>query len=249
EEGYFFLEDRLKDMVNVGGLKVFPAEVENVILQHAAIADAAVYGVANALFGERVVAAVVLKEGQRASADSIRTMCRDRLAEYKVPDEVAFLEEIPRSPTGKVLKRILRQRHPANSIRTTFLPIGNDRSDAPRASAARDWIAQWLTDTLCIQRGEVDAEKSFFDYGLTSSQAMKLASDAGEWLGMSLGATIAWRFPTVDELARHLADPRSNPEGDESAPRAETGLDGFSIAEIAELLSAEIAASKQRKSR
>jgi len=107
-DGYFFVEDRLKDMVNVGGLKVYPAEVENVIHTHPAVVDVAVFGAADPLMGERVVAHVVLAPGSSATDDDIVAFCGEKLAKYKVPRDVRFVDSIPKSPTGKILKRILR---------------------------------------------------------------------------------------------------------------------------------------------
>lgn len=108
DEGYVFIVDRIKDMINVSGFKVWPAEVEQVLYRHAAVREAAVYGVGDPLTGEAVRAAVVLKDRTTATAEDIDAFCRERLAGYKVPGAVEFVADLPKSATGKVLKRVLR---------------------------------------------------------------------------------------------------------------------------------------------
>ena len=108
EEGYVFIVDRVKDMINVAGFKIWPAEIEQFLYTHPAIQELAVYGVPHAEKGEIVRAAIVLKQGAAATAEEITAFCRDNLANYKVPSQVDFIDELPKSATGKILKRILR---------------------------------------------------------------------------------------------------------------------------------------------
>jgi acyl-CoA synthetase (AMP-forming)/AMP-acid ligase II len=109
KDGYLFLHDRIKDMIISGGENIYPAEVENVLMQHPALADGAVIGVPDETWGEAVKACVVLKPGVKASAAEIIEFMRSRIAHYKCPKTVDFLEAIPRNPTGKILKRVLRE--------------------------------------------------------------------------------------------------------------------------------------------
>lgn len=109
EDGYFYIVDRLKDMVNVSGMKVYPAEVENVIYQHSAVAEAAVYGAPDPITEERVEAAIVLKNGHDAPKREILALCREQMASFKVPTEIVFVDSLPKSATGKILKRVLRE--------------------------------------------------------------------------------------------------------------------------------------------
>ncbi|MCC5859430.1 MAG: acyl--CoA ligase [Ectothiorhodospiraceae bacterium] len=110
KEGYVRVFDRLKDMINRGGYKVFSAEVENVLSYHPAVAECAVVARPDPVLGEKVQAFVTLKEGSAATEQEIRDYCAQRLADYQVPDFVAFLEEsLPRNPNGKVVKRDLRE--------------------------------------------------------------------------------------------------------------------------------------------
>jgi acyl-CoA synthetase (AMP-forming)/AMP-acid ligase II len=108
-DGYLFLHDRIKDLIVSGGENIYPAEVENVLMQHPAIADGAVIGIPDDQWGEQVKAIVVLKPGQAASADDIIAFMRERIAHFKCPRTVDFVEAIPRNPSGKILKRVLRE--------------------------------------------------------------------------------------------------------------------------------------------
>ena len=108
EEGYVFIVDRVKDMINVSGFKVWPAEVEQMLYRHPAIKEIAVYGVPDPLKGETVKAAIVLKDGASATEQEIIAHCREKLAVYKAPEKVDFVKELPKSATGKILKRLLR---------------------------------------------------------------------------------------------------------------------------------------------
>jgi len=95
-------------MINVSGFKVFPREVEEVLFLHPAVKEAAVLGRPDPVRGEAVKAFVVLKEGQSADPESLRALCRERIASYKVPEEIEFIGALPKSPTGKILKKDLR---------------------------------------------------------------------------------------------------------------------------------------------
>ncbi|HEX8975372.1 MAG TPA: AMP-binding protein, partial [Solirubrobacteraceae bacterium] len=109
-EGYLFLHDRLKDMIVSGGENVFPGEIEELLAGHEAIEEAAAFGVDDEKFGQRLKAFVVLRKGQELSEDDVKAYVKENLANYKVPREVVFIDELPRNPTGKVLKRELKEQ-------------------------------------------------------------------------------------------------------------------------------------------
>jgi fatty-acyl-CoA synthase len=113
-DGRLWVDGRDDDMVVSGAENVFPREVEELLGTHPAVDEASVIGVPDAQFGQRLAAFVVLGPGQQLSADQVREYVRANLARFKVPRDVAFLEELPRNPTGKVLKRTLRERHAEN---------------------------------------------------------------------------------------------------------------------------------------
>jgi len=107
--GYFFILDRLKDMIVTGGENVYSGEVEAVIYTHPAVCEVAVFGIPDPKWGEIVKAYVVLKPGKTLTADGLIAYCRRSLANYKVPRSIQFSDtELPKSGSGKILKRILR---------------------------------------------------------------------------------------------------------------------------------------------
>jgi acyl-CoA synthetase (AMP-forming)/AMP-acid ligase II len=107
-DGLLYIVDRVKDMIVSGGENVYSAEVEQVIQKHPAVAMSAVVGAPDDRWGERVTAIVVLKPGSTATAEDIQKHCRSLIAGFKVPKEITFAEALPISPTGKILKRVLR---------------------------------------------------------------------------------------------------------------------------------------------
>ena len=111
DEGFLFMSDRKIDMIISGGVNIYPAEIEGVLVTHPAVADAAVFGIPNEEFGEEVKTAVELCDGFEASpalAEALVAHCREHLAGYKVPRSVDFETALPRHPTGKLYKRLLR---------------------------------------------------------------------------------------------------------------------------------------------
>jgi fatty-acyl-CoA synthase len=122
ENGLLFVEGRDDDMIVSGGENVFPAEVEDLLSDHPALLEAAVIGVDDEAFGQRLKAFVVRNDGQNLSEDEAKAYVKDHLARHKVPREVVFLDEIPRNPTGKVLKRVLREMDENDSPEGTLRP-------------------------------------------------------------------------------------------------------------------------------
>ena len=108
EDGFYFIVDRAKDLVIRGGYNVYPREIEEVLYAHPAILEAAVIGKPDERLGEEVVAVVALREGASVSAEEIIAHCRERLAAYKYPREIRFMAELPKGPSGKILKAALR---------------------------------------------------------------------------------------------------------------------------------------------
>lgn len=109
QDGYLYIRDRIKDMVISGGENIYPIEIENVLATHPAVADCAVIGIADATWGEAVQACIVLRPGAAVTEAEIMDFCRERIARYKCPRHVVFMDALPRNPSGKVLKRLLRE--------------------------------------------------------------------------------------------------------------------------------------------
>jgi long-chain acyl-CoA synthetase len=108
-EGFVFLHDRVKDMIVTGGENVYPAEVENALMKSPLVADVAVIGVPDERWGEAVKAIVVLAEGAAATEAELIAFAREHLAGFKLPKSVDVAESLPRNPSGKLLKRELRE--------------------------------------------------------------------------------------------------------------------------------------------
>ena len=109
EDGWLFIIDRVKDMINSSGYKVWPREVEDVLYRHPAVMEAAVVGAPDEYRGETVAAFVSIKDGQQASEDELIAYCRERLAAYKAPHTVTFIDEVPKNASGKILRREVRR--------------------------------------------------------------------------------------------------------------------------------------------
>ncbi|MGI9429511.1 MAG: AMP-binding protein [Bythopirellula sp.] len=206
ERGLFFVVDRVKDMIVVGGLKVYPAEVERVLLDHGAVAQAAVVGHADQVFGEKVIAFLVLSDSQQALDESLeaelRQICRENLAGYKVPQRFVQLEQLPMNPSGKVLKKDLRSQEVSTSELTAdaanqsslLEPAANElllSQGAPRtptlwndlrqsyAGNRLEIATQFLSELVSFLTGEPVnplPESRFLELGLDSLMIVALSS-------------------------------------------------------------------------
>ena len=105
DDGYFFIVDRKKELIIRGGYNVYPREIEEVLYEHPAVQEAAVIGVEDEKMGEEVGAAVVLKKGENVSESDLRSFVKDQVASYKYPRKIWFTDDLPKGPTGKILKR------------------------------------------------------------------------------------------------------------------------------------------------
>jgi long-chain acyl-CoA synthetase len=275
EEGYFFIDDRVKDMVNIGGFKVYPAEVENVIYKHPAVGEVAVYGVPDAVMGEQVMASVVLKSDHSASAETILAICRDHLADYKIPCAVAFVDSIPKNPTGKVLKRVLRQQHALSSLTVTaispetFLQQRLQQTAAPplqpriTTELIQQWLRNWMASHLKVEPQSIGHDASFHSFGLESLSMVRMMQELCAWLNHFAPLTIAWNYPTIDSLSHELAkrvddralnplnefDPQQlNQEATDPLREPAAALSDLSDDEVANLLKTEIDAARRRES-
>jgi long-chain acyl-CoA synthetase len=137
EDGYLFLTDRIKDMIVSGGENVYPIEVEEALAHHPDVVDVAVIGVPDARWVEAVKALVVRRPGSQPTADELIAFARERLAGYKLPRSVEFVEQLPRTPSGKVLKRELRARYRIFPASSDVRPPADGRDVADDSERAR----------------------------------------------------------------------------------------------------------------
>jgi long-chain acyl-CoA synthetase len=105
EDGYYFIVDRIKDLIIRGGYNVYPREIEEALYEHPAVLEVAVIGIPDDSLGEEVGAAVAFKPGAEATPEQLRDFAKERVAAYKYPRQVWIVDELPKGPTGKILKR------------------------------------------------------------------------------------------------------------------------------------------------
>lgn len=206
-DGYLFITDRLKDMINCGGMKVYPAEVEGVLYRHPAVGEAAVVGVPDETMGEVVHAQVAPRRGATIDAGELRAFVAEHLAGYKRPTLIRVVEALPKGRTGKILRRAVRERERAL--------IAEAAASAPARRwtrrALRDWIVGWLRSELA-DAGRVAPDRSFVDAGVDSLLAVRKAEALSALLGRPVPATVTWLYPTPDALAAYLVDGAAPPE-------------------------------------
>ena len=111
EQGYLFLMDRSKDMIISGGENIYPREVEEVIIQHSAVREVAVIGVPDARWGEAIKAVIVIQPGKEVSEQELIKFCKKRIASYKKPKSIEFIDELPKNNNGKIVKQELRETY------------------------------------------------------------------------------------------------------------------------------------------
>ncbi|GGC48567.1 AMP-binding protein [Chelatococcus reniformis] len=195
-DGYLSIEDRLTDLIIVGGRNVYPAEVENVLYGHPGVAEAAVFGVPDPFLGEEVWATVVLHPSHPQAPEELEALCRASIAAYKVPSVIAFADRLPRNPTGKILKRELRA--------AAHRPVARPVTTAPTAAETQAWVARWLERRLNLGAGTVEGGRSFAEYGLDSILGVALARELGDHLRCGLEPTLVWETATLAALVQHL---------------------------------------------
>lgn len=233
--GYFYIVDRVKDMITVGGLKVYPAEVERVLLDHPAIAQTAVVGFPDEVSGEQVAAFVVLADHAQESPEQIaeiRQYAKEHLALYKVPRHVKSIMELPRNSSGKILKTELRKlawptqsRESNLDVRKLKLPVPSDakivdqRSTLPPLrdqlvashAASRNGLAiSYVTNLVQSILGSAkvpDQNMRFLDAGLDSLMIVELSSQIQSEVGehQEIPPTLVFDHPRISDLGKFLA--------------------------------------------
>ncbi len=219
-EGYYHLVDRSKDMVNVGGLKVYPSEVEHVLCQHPAVCEAAVYGTHEILLGEQVRASVVLQPNQKIDAKALIDFCNQRLAPFKVPSTVDFVDQIPKSRSGKILRRLLRDRWqsmpPLPSTGTT--PLRRQWHETV-LDARKDFLQNHVRTLVLDLLGVTPEEHTpFSSLPMDSLQSIQLSSRLSATLGMTLPPTMAFTYNTLAKITAFLGARLDTDDADPSHP-------------------------------
>ncbi len=191
---YLFITGRIKEIINRGGEKIAPREIDEVIMEHAAVDHAVAFGVPHPTLGEDVAVAVVLRKGAAPTEQEIRDLAFARLAPHKVPSRVLFVDRIPKGPTGK-LQRVGLSEKLAAHLKTEFVP--------PHGPAEERLAGLWA-EVLRIERvGSLD---NFFMLGGDSLQAARLAARIRDTFGVQLPVNALFRKPTLAAQAAQIED-------------------------------------------
>jgi amino acid adenylation domain-containing protein len=211
-EGYLFLTGRLKEIINRGGEKISPREVDEALQGHPAVAQAVAFAVPDPRLGEQVAAAVVLREHAAATEREIREFAAGRLADFKVPRRVLVVEELPKGPTGKVQRLGLAEKLGL----TAFDEAGPEAQAA--FVAARTPVEERLVDIWgeVLGLGQVGVHDNFFQLGGDSILATQVISRVRAALKVELSLLRFFEAPTLADLARSIESP------DRSAQEFET---------------------------
>jgi acyl-CoA synthetase (AMP-forming)/AMP-acid ligase II len=194
DDGYLFLSGRVREMVNRGGEKIAPQEIDDVLLQHPAVAEAAAFAVPHATLGEDVAAAVVLQPQAVAEPKDIRLFAIGRIADFKIPRQVFIVSEIPKGPTGKVQRIGLAAKLGlANSTGQEFV--------APR-TPLETALANYWAELLQVER--IGIYDDFFGSGGDSLLATRVLSHVFEIAQIELGVAQFFEAPTIAEVAHRL---------------------------------------------
>lgn len=224
EAGYFYIVDRVKDMISIGGLKVYPAEVERVLLDHSGVAQAAVVGFSSTVLGEEVAAFIVAEESAQPSLVSdLKGFCRQHLANYKAPKHIFLVDELPRNPSGKVLKTELRSRQQTLLSQTSAADNETEQRSrihqrqlfkllqsvyaTERQRTANEYL-QTVISAITGDDEKLDVDRRLLESGLDSLMLVELSHQLQLEVGgaADVSATVIFDYPTISELSGFLID-------------------------------------------
>jgi acyl-CoA synthetase (AMP-forming)/AMP-acid ligase II/acyl carrier protein len=195
-DGYLFLVGRIREIINRGGEKVAPQEVDEVLLDHPAVAEAVTFAVPHASLGEDIASAVVLRPHSLATPKDIRQFASGRMAEFKVPRQVLILPELPKGPTGK-LKRVGL----AAKLGLVNGGVMSRTVLAPRTPLEKELAGIWAS---ILQIEEVSIDDDFFALGGDSLLAVHVLSRIRDVMHLEVEVSRFFEAPTIAEIARHL---------------------------------------------
>ena len=238
-DGYLFISGRLKEIVNRGGEKISPREIDDALLEHPDVAQATCFAVPHASLGEDLVAAVVPKSGRDPDEGALREFLFSRLAEFKVPSQIVFVDAIPKGPTGKIQRTSLHDKL-GHMLAARFV--------APRTDTERLVEAIFREILKCDALG---AEANFFAAGGDSLRGTQVIGRLSQRLSLNLPITTIFRHPTIAALA--VAVDKASRAAVERAVSLSAEIDALSDDEVARLLeqlergdAAQVSASSTR---
>jgi acyl-CoA synthetase (AMP-forming)/AMP-acid ligase II/acyl carrier protein len=200
DDGYLFITGRIKEIINRGGEKISPREIDEVLLDHPAVAQAVAFAAPHPTLGEDIAAAVVLRSGHTTSENELRTYASTRLAHFKVPRHVLFVPEIPKGPTGKLQRVGLAKRlgingvASASPVKAAFVPARNVLDEA---------LVAFYREIVNVT--EIGIDDNFFLLGGDSLGATRLLVRVREALGAEVPITRFFSSPTIAALADYIA--------------------------------------------
>jgi acyl carrier protein len=223
EDRYLYLTGRLKEIINRGGEKVSPREIDEALMEHPDILQAVGFAVPHPTLGEDVAAAVVLRPGAQLRREDVRAFAFERLADFKVPSQVLLVNAIPKGPTGK-LQRI------------GLAALFTERLESAYVAPATE-VEKLVTEAVCevLKRDRVGVDDNFFAIGGDSLTATQVVSRLNEALHVDMSVVTLFRKPTVRELAAGIVD-SFEPEDPELLDRILTELEAMPEEEALALL-------------
>lgn len=201
QDGYLRITGRIKEMINRGGEKIAPREVDEALLAHPAVAQAIAFAIPDPRLGEDVAAAVVLRDGMQATAQDLRRFVSSRLADFKIPAQIVFVPEIPKGPTGKPQRIGLAQRLGIETPPLAAAPSGVPAFEPP-ATAAEKAIAAIWSEVLRVEK--ISVHDDFLSLGGDSILAAQIAARLRDRLQLDLRVTDLLEAPTIRLLAQRL---------------------------------------------
>lgn len=204
-EGYLHLTGRIKDIINRGGRKISPAEIDDALLAHPQIIAAAAFPVPHATLGEDVAAAVVATKGETPAVQTLKKFLAEHLTSYKIPRHIVFVDALPQTANGKIQRHHLSRNFELDSIADVEYQTAppDDKSDR-RASALELKLQEIWTTTL--GRESVGLHDDYFSLGGDSLQAVEMFLRVEEALDRRLPRSILVEASTVAEMAKHIED-------------------------------------------
>lgn len=272
DNGYFYIVDRVKDMIVVGGLKVYPAEVERILFEHEAISDVAVVGFPDEIFGEQVVAFVVVPGSNAADVDDffaeVQKFCQANLANFKVPKQFIAVDEIPRNPSGKILKTKLREfdlksaSSPQNENASTnqFADLSNNLQihksgfkpptlwmelRKTHSGSRIQKATEYVQETVRVMSGSDEIPEQTarcLELGLDSLMIVELSNQLQAEIGAAteIPATLVFDYPRICDLAEFLVETFETAERKDNFPEDSTSANSSAQADAHQEIRAQI---------
>jgi acyl carrier protein len=236
-DGYLFITGRLKEIINRGGEKISPREVDEALMDHPAVAQTVTFAVPHPRLGEDVAAAIVLREDGAVDERELRQLAFNRLADFKVPSQILIVDEIPKGPTGK-LQRIGLAEKLASKLKAEYVPPRNPIEDI---------IARIWADVLGIE--QVSVYDNFFILGGDSLMATRVVSRVRKAFGIELPIPTIFKEPKVADLAEAIEEILSKNEAPDHSEmmQALEELEDLSEEEAQQLLDRELGIQKDNQ--